>query len=121
MHYGKFTVKSCELAQSSLRGLARRCRTRGDCVAARGAALGSDCRFAAVLLRAGGRECAGMDGVGARLLRRGRRARRGQSRACKINIVKCAVTGDFIALLHTERRRVCKIYILHVKFTFYKM
>ena len=76
--------------------------------------------IAAVLLRAGGRECAGMDGVGARLLRRGRRARRGQSRACKINRKMCGEPVDF-ALLHTERRRVCKIYILHVKFTFYKM
>ena len=71
--------------------------------------------IAAVLLRAGCRECAGMDGVGARLLRRGRRARRGQSRACKINRKMCGRNRSRFALL--------VLYIAnggeYVKFTFY--
>ena len=127
-------------------------RTRGDCVAARGAALGSNyssaiARYgrehttvhptgaprgrAAVsrrvyeheLTKRAGREC----GVGAATWYFGAVAgvagRVPPGGGCDEDdrvkfIVKCAVS---FAILHTDVRRGCKIYILHVKFTFYKM
>ena len=88
-------------------------RTRGDCVAARGAALGSN--YSSAIARYGREQGASV--AWARLLRRGR-GRRGPRAppggGCDEDdrvkfIVKCAV---IFAILHTDVRRGCKIYIL---------